>query len=289
MPLMAGMAIVSGVVGVHPERRIEAAAASPYPLGVDIGVDGVWLYDQPWAVSDLVQSYDFGIGELASAFTFQAGDTRLSVEVVLFASRTAATLVLQEVAITADRPCELSVRATTDTTGLRGHIRRRRTDTPGEPEPVCDGSLLWEPDGGLSACGVALHTELVGAPQQERQVAVWDEAGPMMTTYRTRLGARRPVRLRQIAGMVPSLIHARPDEEAVRRVARGRREGFDALRAANRAEWAELWKGRIVVHGASAAHQALIDAAFYYLMSSVHAASPSATSIFGQHTPLRRR
>src|SRR6187549_4108719 len=45
VPLMAGMALVSGFAGEHPERRIEAAATAPYPLAGDLAVDGVWLSD----------------------------------------------------------------------------------------------------------------------------------------------------------------------------------------------------------------------------------------------------
>lgn len=37
-PLQAGMAIVSGFSGEHPERRVEAAAPAPYPLAGDIGL-----------------------------------------------------------------------------------------------------------------------------------------------------------------------------------------------------------------------------------------------------------
>jgi protein-glucosylgalactosylhydroxylysine glucosidase len=57
--------------------------------------------------------------------------------------------------------------------------------------------------------------------------------------------------------------------------------GFDDLRARNRLAWDELWQSRIVVHGADPSHQALIDAAFFYLNSSAHPASLGATSIFG--------
>lgn len=32
VPLFAGMVLVSGLAGAHPERGIEAAAAAPYPL-----------------------------------------------------------------------------------------------------------------------------------------------------------------------------------------------------------------------------------------------------------------
>ena len=46
-PLMAGVCIVSGFVGEHHEKRVEAAVAGPYPLGGDIAVDGLWAADQP--------------------------------------------------------------------------------------------------------------------------------------------------------------------------------------------------------------------------------------------------
>lgn len=80
------------------------------------------------------------------------------------------------------------------------------------------------------------------------------------------------------------MLHERPDEEAVRRAARGKATGFDELRRRNCDAWAEIWRSRIVVHGAAARHQALIDAAVFYLNCSVHEASPSATSIFGLAT-----
>lgn len=282
MPLKAGMTLVSGVSGEHHERRIEAAAPVPYPLAVDLAVDGVWLSDQPWAVSDLVQTYDFGCGELRSRLVFQAGERRVSVEVLTLASRTAPAVVLQQVEILCDGACDLTVRALIDTEGPRGRIARRRIDTPGEPEPVCDGSLLWETEGRLSSCGLALTTDL--STEAARRTRPWDATGPLVTEYQVRAFKGRPIRLRQMAALVPSAIHARPDEEAVRRIARAGRTGFEELRRRNRDAWAELWKGRIVVHGAAPAHQALIDAAFFYLNSSTHPASPSSTSIFGLAT-----
>lgn len=45
IPLKSGMALVSGFAGEHPERRIEAAAAAPYPLAGYIAINGVWLVD----------------------------------------------------------------------------------------------------------------------------------------------------------------------------------------------------------------------------------------------------
>jgi trehalose/maltose hydrolase-like predicted phosphorylase len=284
-PLQAGMALVNGFAGEHPDRRVEAAAVAPYPLAGDLALNGVWLSDQPSAVSDLTQAYDFATAELTSGFRYEAAGVTADVTVVTFASRSAPSIVLQEIEVRTSRACDLALRAVVETGGLRGRVARRRTDTPGEPEPACDGSLLWEAEGGLSSCGVALVTTLMGSPAQERPgVEAWDASGPLRSEYKVRTRSDRPVRLRQIGAMVPSLLHDRPDEEAVRRVARAKATGFDALRRRNRAAWSELWKGRVVVRGASLKHQALIDAGFFYLNCSTHAASPAATSIFGLAT-----
>ena len=98
-PLAAGMALVSGYSGEHPERRIEAAAPAPYPLAGDIALDGVWLSDVPHQVGDLEQAYDFSCGELTTRFTFTAAGRAARVEVLTFCSRADPTLVCQEVAV----------------------------------------------------------------------------------------------------------------------------------------------------------------------------------------------
>ncbi|RZJ45970.1 MAG: glycoside hydrolase family 65 protein [Brevundimonas sp.] len=282
-PLQAGMTIVSGFAGEHPERRIEAAVPAPYPLAGDLALNNVWISDQPSTVSNLVQAYDFATGELTSAFRFEAAGVVAEVEVLTFASRSAPSIVLQEIHVQVDHPCDLALRAVVETSGLRGRVIRRRTDTPGEPEPACDGSILWESEGGLSTCGFALATALTGG-EADRSVQTWDSSGPLRTEYRLRARSGRSVRLRQMVAVLPSVLHDRPDEEAVRRVARAQASGFETLRRRNREAWAEIWKGRIVVHGAEPEHQALIDAAVFYLNCSTHKASPSATSIFGLAT-----
>jgi hypothetical protein len=38
VPLTSGVALVSGFAGEHPERRIEATAAAPYPLAGDVAI-----------------------------------------------------------------------------------------------------------------------------------------------------------------------------------------------------------------------------------------------------------
>ena len=110
VPLMAGMSLVSGYAGEHPERKIEAAAIAPYPLAGDLALDGVWLSDIPHAVGDLEQTYDFASGELTSRFSLQSGGRRARCEVLTFASREDSTLVCQELVIQVDGACDLQVR-----------------------------------------------------------------------------------------------------------------------------------------------------------------------------------
>ncbi|RZJ43809.1 MAG: glycoside hydrolase family 65 protein [Brevundimonas sp.] len=283
-PLQAGMAIVNGFVGEHAERRIEAAAAAPYPLAADLALDGVWLNDQPSSVTGLRQAYDFETGELTSRFRYEARGISAEIMVVTFASRTAPSVVLQDVSVQPDRPCNVGFRSIVETAGVRGRVSRRRTDTPGEPTPVVDGALLFESDGGLSACGVAQHTDVVGVTDADRDVQSWDSSGPLRTDFAVRGRSDRPVRFQQMAALVPSVLHERPDEEAARRLSRAVASGFDELRSRNRSAWREIWKSRITVQGASEAHQALIDAATFYLNTSAHESSPAATSIFGLAT-----
>lgn len=283
VPLTTGMALLSGFSGRHYERAIEAAAVAPYPIAGDIAIDGVWFSDVPHQVSQLEQDYDFGAGELTTRFVYVAEAATAQVEVVTFCSRRDPTLVCQEISVTLDRAASLGLRAIVDATGCEGGALRHNRTTPGEPEPATDGALLWESAGGLSECGISVVTELVGAG------AVQPERPPMrdhkMTTeYAIQARAGRKVRLRQIASVVPSALHGMPDQQADRLAAKAKSEGFEAVRRQNRAEWAELWKGRIRLEGADERWQQIVDAGFYYLNSSVHASSPASTSIFGLAT-----
>jgi protein-glucosylgalactosylhydroxylysine glucosidase len=92
---------------------------------------------------------------------------------------------------------------------------RHLRSTPGETDPACDGSLLWESAGALSTCGVAYVTELIGDNTAE------PERPPLMnctltTGYTLRVHGRHRYRLRQMTSVVLSAMHSQPDFEAVR-------------------------------------------------------------------------
>jgi hypothetical protein len=155
-------------------------------------------------------------------------------------------------------------------------------DTPGEEKPACDGVVLWESAGALSTCGIAYATELIGAEAKPDRPSL--ENRTLTTSYAFRAEAGFPYRLRHMASLIPRVTHLEPDFEAVRQVAKARKRGFEAIRAANRSIWSDAWRGRINLIGADARWQALADAALFYMISSTHVASPASTSIFGLAT-----
>ncbi len=283
MPLAAGLALLSGYTGEHPERQIEAAAITPYPLAADISLGGIWLSDCPHQASDLKQAYDFSCGELESRFTFAAAGYRARIEVITFCSRVDPAIVCQEITVELDRAGPLGLRAIVDGGGVGGRPLRHARATPGEAEDAVDGSLLWELAGGLSTCGIASVTEMLGARDQQptRPPLAGDR---LVSEYTLNARAGRAVRLRQIAALVPDAMHKIPDHQATRLAAKARRDGFAKIRSQNRANWKELWMGRVLIGGADKSWQALADAAFFYLNTSVHAGSPASTSIFGLAT-----
>lgn len=283
VPFTTGMTLLSGYSGEHYERQIEAAAVAPYTIGADMALDGVWLSDVPHQVSDLEQTYDFSAGELTSRFVFKAEGVTAQVEVLTFCSRASPTLVCQEITVSVDKACSLGLRAVVDATGADGRALKHDRETPGENPPATDGTLLWESAGALSTCGVAFVTTLLGAGEQAASRPPLRDH-KLVSEYGLRARPRRKVRLRQIASLVPQALHDMPDQQAARLAAKAAKDGFDTVRAENRAEWDELWKGRVLLKGASVEWQSLADAAFFYLNSSVHASSPASTSIFGLAT-----
>jgi trehalose/maltose hydrolase-like predicted phosphorylase len=280
-PLSAGMTLVSGLAGRHPSRHIEAAALAPYPLAVDISLDGVWTSDASDALTIVDQAYAFETAELTTRLVYQPGEVRAEITVVTFCSRDDPTIVCQELRLRLDGLAKVVLRPMIDARGIEGRALAHERQTPEEAEPACDGSLLWETEGALSTCGLAMATH-VDAPVETRRPAF--QRGRLYTEHGFEGDQRREYRLHQIVSVTPNAIHDQADQHAVRMVALARRQGFEAIREANRKQWRDLWRGRIELVGAPPRWQALADASFYYLMASAHPSSPSSTSIFGLAT-----
>jgi protein-glucosylgalactosylhydroxylysine glucosidase len=281
VPLLPGVVLVSGFAGTHAEEQVEAAAEAPYPVAGDITLGGVRLTNQPQLAEFISQAYDFANGELTTRFRFAAAGATADVEVLTFASREQPTIVVQEIAVQVDRTVDLELRALVDTTRILGRKASRHTRTPGkEPHPV-DGSMEWAALGDVTRIGVAYVTEFLGDAAAKRTVVDWGLEADLATDYAVRAAPGRRYRLRQMACLVPSVLHHDADHEAIRLAARAADTGFDALRAGNRREWDELWRGRILIDAADGRWQELADAAFFYLNTSVHPSAPSSTSMYG--------
>jgi hypothetical protein len=281
IPLLPGIVLVSGLAGSHPELEIEAAARAPYPVAGDLSLNGLWLTRAPQQVEFTEQRYDFSAGELTTRFRFHEAAVDADVEVLTFCSRAQPTIVLQEISVEVSAACDLVLRSIADTTDVKGRLVRRETAIPGPAGETVDGSLLWETLGARAECGVATATEFLGDEEALRTRREKGLDSPLMTDYRLNARPGRTYRLRQLASVVPTVLHHDPDRAAIRLVARARAFGFEELRAENRARWDELWKGRVLITADDQRWQALADAAFYYLNSSVHPSSPASTSIYG--------
>jgi hypothetical protein len=272
--------MLNGLAALHPVLGIEYSPEAPYPLAGDLAVGGVRLSEWPQCVGEPEQRYEFACGELRSSFRAELDGTVLEVEVVTFASRSHPALVLQEVSVIASRACELTLTAVVSTAGVPGRVERRTVGVGGPDGDLADGLLRFEPVGAISSSGLALWTQGPGG-QLAGERADWWGNGDLATSYRVHARRGRRYRLRQIAAMVPSSMHSTADHHAVRLLQSGTDLGFDELRRRNAALWEELWRGRVVLLGADESWQARADAAFFYLQSSVHGASPASTSIFG--------
>ncbi|HUD95852.1 hypothetical protein [Sphingobium sp.] len=275
VPFLAGSAIVNGVAGTDVDAGIEAAIAIPYPLAADVCIDRAWLSDQPWVAEDLRQSYDFNTAELLSEFILRFDGIALSVAVTTFASRSHPALVVQHSIIRAEHTCKIGLRSLVDPRTAQGRMTERVLDHPAAGE----ASLLWVPEGDLSCCGIAMHSHC--SRTSDGQMRSKLGSGPLVMEFEVELKAGQTVELDQIAALIPSIVHHRPREEAVRRMSVGARLGVPHLQKLNRECWSGIWKGRITIEGASPRHQQLIDAGFFYLQSSAHRSSPAATSMFG--------
>lgn len=129
--LVPGMAIVSGFVGEHHGRHVEAAVAEPYPLGGDIALSGVWASEITGGFEPVNQlrlrdcRIDHAVSRAASGRRGRGRDRYLRQPLASDRGLPGSPGHL-------DQACELTFRPRVDPTGVRGSMAERRLDTPGE-------------------------------------------------------------------------------------------------------------------------------------------------------------
>ena len=278
IPHFGGVTILNAFAGVDGLTGAETMARTPYPLAAGLSVDGLEVDTARDRARLVRQMYDFGTGELHTRFVFDADGPRVEVDVTTLCSRTRPVLVLQETVVTVDRACDLVLAAGIDDRGVPGTMLRRRTSDGSTVAAHVDGALAWRSHGDLATAGAAYSTEFRGA--EAERTFDRNELRPLRTRYAFRARVGRRYRLRQLASLVPDVMHSQPDLQAVRVCHGGVEYGFERLRAENRAAWDDIWEGRLRLDAPSP-WQELADAAFYYLHASAHPSSPASTSMFG--------
>ncbi|MBI2724221.1 MAG: glycoside hydrolase family 65 protein [Chloroflexi bacterium] len=281
IPLLGGLAILNGYTGKDPEARVEGSTPVPFPLATDIQINGVSLARALDRVQFVDQRYDFCTGELTSHFRYALDGLSGGVEALTFCSRSNPALVAQQLRLAVDQRCSIKIQAMVDPTDAHGTCLLREVEIPGQNDPAVDGHYWWSSPGDTSNCGIAYVTEFLGAVSAEKTVNRWNEAGPLTTTYAFDAVPDATYICRQITSLVPLVTHHEPHRQAIRLAFLGKEIGFDQLREENALAWRDLWRGRIIVHADDDRWQAMADAAFFYLHTSVHSSSPSSTSLFG--------
>jgi hypothetical protein len=141
-----------------------------------------------------------------SRFEFAAAGVKVRLQIITFCSGDLPSLVCQQIAVDVDGAARLGLKSIVDARHVDGRALRHFWDTPGEIDPACDGATLWESAGGLSTCGIAYVTELIGgnggAPERS---SLMDRTLSTAYTFRARAGQH--YRLRQMASVVPSVMH----------------------------------------------------------------------------------
>ncbi len=199
IPLTDGVCVVSGLAAIHPVERVEGFARGPYPFAGDVEIDGQKLSEREDLVRFVSQHYDFSCGELRTELRFTVGEVVCEIEITTFCSRSRPMVVAQETAVRVSRACALTLVAELDPTGEDGKWLEREVGVPATEKEVVDGSLLWEPPGGLTQCGGAYWSELVGHPRAKMSRDEHTERAPLRprtSSARDPIAATRSARSR---------------------------------------------------------------------------------------------
>jgi hypothetical protein len=279
IPFLGGRASVNGFVDRDVVDFVESYTYAPYPLATDICLGTWWLSQRPNAACFEEQHYDFSNGELTSRFNVTLNSVTAHIEVLTFCCRSLPTLALQETRVSVNAACPVSIRVGVDPEGIRGDMTARDAATYNSRE-VVDGSMRWDGPARLAAVGSAFVSQCLH-PDGKRQRGEWGYRNAIETEYSIAAQPGQSYVVRQITSLVPSVMHGEPDRQAIRMAWLGQARGFEGLREENRAAWAELWRGRVHLLGAESRWQEYVDAAFFYLHTSVHQSSPCSTGLFG--------
>ena len=274
-PLARAQTCVSGFVFSHPLYRMEALSPAPYPLETDVRVNDVGLLSHPELFKIQRQSLEMASGELLTEATFSPGEgIRLQMEILQFASRSVPSLLCQEIRVISSQDIEIKCIAAINCDDLPGALYFSKIP---ERTPI-DLVIGVESEGDLQKLGVALMLVCPDEKLQKEPPSLVNNCVRRAFRFKTQAG--RPFYIRTIAAMISGLYHPEPSLEAIRLANWGGMLGFEKLREDNRAAWEDLWKSRVQIVG-DFASQRVLDAAHFYLHSSLHPSTRTGMPPFG--------
>jgi len=274
-PLVDAMTYVSGYVSAGVPYEVESLSPAPYPFETDLVINEISLLKRPDLLQVKRQTLDMASGELLTEMAFlPASGTTLVVEVLQFASRSVPSLLCQEIRLHAPSDMEIAFVPRIGTPSVPGQVFA--TEPPERTN--IDLVMGLTSDGGLSKLGIAV---IVAAPEGpiRREELARTEAG-IARPYHLKARSGQELRLQTISALISSLYHPEPMVEAIRLANWGAMLGFDELREKNRSAWDDLWQSRVKVTAGNDA-QRVLDAAFFYLHSSLHHSTLTGMPPFG--------
>jgi len=274
-PLLPAKTMVNGFVYPDLPDRVVSLSPAPYPLVTDFRVDNVNLLQHPELVRVERQTLDMASGELLTEMVFTPpGGVTLVLKVLQFACRAVPSLLCQEITFSLSSDGEVEVFAGIDAAEFTGSVYSTRAPEATEID-LAVGCLSQE---GLSKLGVAIAAPAAGDFKRlgERTTGRASFAAGFSLDAKGGQTYRFPT----IAAMVADFYQPEPEQEAIRQAKWGAMLGMDLLRARNRELWSDLWKSRVKVYG-DANSQRVLDSAFFYLHSSLHASNKNGMAPFG--------
>jgi hypothetical protein len=254
-PLAKAQTLVSGFVRTHPTMLVESLSPAPYPLGTDIKLNGSSLLQSPAALQINSQTLDMSTGELSTEMIFSPENgCTLALKILQFVSRSVPGILCQEILLTPSSDADIEILTNINCTGIAGSVYFDRSPSP-ERDPRLQVLGFRNDRNKLGIAITALASDEVASKGEGLHVV--------------KAKAARTYTFRLIASMVSEVYHPEPELEAMRLLGWGKMLGFEGLREQNQREWAELWKSRVKIYGDTGAQKAL-DAAFFYLHSSLH-------------------
>jgi trehalose/maltose hydrolase-like predicted phosphorylase len=274
-PLAPAKTMVNGFIYSDIPYKVVSLSAAPYPLVTDFRVNNITLLGHPELVKVERQTLDMASGELLTEMTFTPSNgITLRLKVLQFTCRAAPSLLCQEITFSPSSDGTVEIFAGVDAAEFSGSVYSTRAPERTE----VDLAVGYLSQGGLSKLGVA-----VAAPVSEEFKSQGQQVtgrASFAAGFSLEAKGGQTYRFPTIAAMVSDFYQPAPEQEAIRQAKRGAMLGIDLLRSQNRDLWSDLWRSRVKVYG-DADSQRVLDSAFFYLHSSLHAANKNGMAPFG--------